>query len=115
MNFITAIRAKLTLKVFIVFVVAVFISGLLVWGMLNKESSFFNFWRKYNFETIIPSGVEISKNAKTPDEAVSDALLVSGYEKESPSQVEALPDSNGQIEYWSVKTDKGYITVKAKP
>lgn len=115
MIFLTSLREKLTLKLFMMLAAAALASGFLVWSAFNRENFFFNFWRKYNFETIIPAGVEISKNAKTPDEAVSDALLVPGYEKENPVRVEALPDSNGQIEYWSVKTDKGYITVKAKP
>lgn len=115
MDFLISLREKLTPKLLLMLAAAALVSGFFIWGVFNRENFFFNFWRKYNFEIIIPAGVEISQDAKTPDEAVRDALLVSGYEKENPSQVEALPDKNGQIEYWSIKTDKGYVTVKAKP
>jgi len=73
------------------------------------------------FNVILPSGINTSslQAAITPEEAVRQAASLPGFDGKITGQahieVRALPDKSGNIQYWSVKTDKGYVTVKAKP
>ena len=71
-----------------------------------------------NIQVIIPPGVNSStENIIAPTEAVNKALSLPGFEEkirnQSVTEVQAVTGGKGQIDYWSVKTTTGYITVKA--
>ena len=118
MNNLTALAEKLTPKIIIILTVFVaVVLGLVFWGAAKRLRSLPYLPRPdvSGPRVVVSPGTVIPADAKKPDEAVAEALRVPGYENESPTQVEALPGANGEVEYWSVKTDKGYVTVKAKP
>lgn len=104
------------------------ILGLLVFGMLARYAFQNFFWQKsetgkisyppLNIQVTIPPGANTStQNVITPREAVNKALTVPGFEErirnQSTTEVQAVTGKKGQIDYWSVKTTSGYITVKA--
>jgi len=63
-------------------------------------------WNK-NGEVLIPEYVE------TPNEAVEKVDSIPGYEKESIESAEAIQGTSGEW-YWSIKTDKGYVTIEGE-
>ena len=116
MNNFTALAEKLTPKIIIILVLLLaVILGLVFWGAAKRLKNVPELMWPGGGQVVVPYGVVVPEDAKKPAEAVREALRVPGYENESPTQVEALPGANGKVEYWSVKTDKGYVTVKAKP
>lgn len=67
---------------------------------------------------ILPPGVSITNDVITPQEAFRRAALLPGANQEISSgtaaEIKALTDKNGSIDYWSIKTTRGYVTIKAK-
>ena|SRR3989344_8873924 len=118
MNYLTTLAEKLTPKMVLILILALaVILGLVFWGAAKRLRSLPYLSRPdvNGLRVVVSPGTVIPADAKKPDEAVAEALAVPGYESEAPKEVEALPGLDNKIQYWSVKTDKGYVTVKAKP
>ena len=118
MNYLTTLAEKLTPKMVLILILALaVILGLVFWGAAKRLRSLPYLQRPdvNGLRVVVSPGTVIPADAKKPDEAVAEALRVPGYANENPTQVEALPGASGEVEYWSVKTNRGYVTVKAKP
>ncbi|HEY4523846.1 MAG TPA: hypothetical protein VJK04_03180 [Candidatus Paceibacterota bacterium] len=120
-------KEKLTLKNIVLLLLLAL--GFLVFGVfaryilenffLQKSETEKISYPPLNIQVVIPQGANTStQNIITPVEAVNKALAVPGFEErirnQSTTEVQAITGKKGQIDYWSVKTTTGYITIKAE-
>ena len=65
-------------------------------------------------KVVIPPNTVVSQGMVTPLEAARRVRQIKGYENEEIFEIYALADEMGNLQYWSVKTSRGFVTVEAK-
>ncbi len=63
---------------------------------------------------VIPPNTKIEPAMITALEAARRVHEIKGYENEEILEVFGLVDENGNLQYWSVKTSKGFVTIEAR-
>jgi hypothetical protein len=65
-------------------------------------------------KVVIPPNTIVAGGTITPEEAARRVRGIKGYENEEILEIYGLTDESGNLQYWSVKTSRGFVTVEAR-